>query len=180
MKKIFIFSSSLRKGSNSDALALKIKEGAEKAGNEVAYLKANEIELNYCIGCLTCTKTGKCVLKDSMNDLYKKISESDVLVFASPIYYYGISGLLKTFLDRLNPLFNATNKFKEVYLAFSAAEDEGEATFKKAVTAIQGWVDCFEGVEIKGVVFAGGVDSTNAVLNKKEVLEKAFELGQNI
>ena len=135
MKKIFIFSSSLRKGSNSDALALKIKEGAEKAGNEVAYLKANEIKLNYCIGCLTCTKTGKCVLKDSMN------GESDVLVFASPIYYYGISGLLKTFLDRLNPLFNVTNKFKEVYLAFSAAEDEGETTYEKAITAIQGWVE---------------------------------------
>ena len=118
MKKIFIFSSSLRKGSNSEILALKIKEGAERSGNIVKLLSARDIDVKYCTGCLSCAKTGKCVLQDSMNGLYKEIADSDILVFASPIYYYGISGLLKTFLDRLNPLFNSEYKFKEVYLSF--------------------------------------------------------------
>lgn len=180
MKKIFIFSSSLRKGSNSEALALKIKEGAERSGNIVKFLSARDIDLKYCIGCLSCVKTGKCVLQDSMNSLYKEVAESDVLVFASLIYYYGISGLLKTFLDRLNPLFNSEYKFKEVYLAFSAAEDEGEETYKRAVTAISGWTDCFDGVEIKDVIFAGGVDSPNAVNSHEDVLDKALRVGESI
>ena len=115
-----------------------------------------------------------------MNCLYKEIADSDILIFASPIYYYGISGLLKTFLDRLNPLFNSEYKFKEVYLAFSAAEDEGEETYKKAVTAVSGWTDCFDEVEIKDVVFAGGVNLAKAINSHKEILDKALKLGENI
>ena len=180
MKKVFIFSSSLRVDSNSEALALKIKEGAEMGGSEVTFLSARDIDLKFCIGCLSCVKTGNCVLKDSMKDIYEKVSESDVLVFASPIYYYGISGLLKTFLDRLNPLFGKKNKFKEVYLAFSAAEDEGEETYKRAVIAISGWTDCFDGVEIKETVFVGGVGKPNEAASKNEILEKAYKLGENI
>ena len=76
MKKIFIFSSSLRKGSNSEILALKIKEGAERSGNIVKFLSARDIDVKYCTGCLSCVKTGKCVLQDSMNGLYKEIAES--------------------------------------------------------------------------------------------------------
>lgn len=180
MKKIFIFSSSLRKGSNSEILALKIKEGAERSGNIVKFLSARDIDVKYCTGCLSCVKTGKCVLQDSMNGLYKEIADSDILVFASPIYYYGISGLLKTFLDRLNPLFNSEYKFKEVYLAFSAAEDEGEETYKRAVSAVSGWADCFDGVEIKDVVFAGGVNLAKAINSHKEILDKALKLGESI
>lgn len=180
MKKIFIFSSSLRKGSNSEILALKIKEGAERSGNIVKFLSARDIDVKCCTGCLSCVKTGKCVLQDSMNDLYKEIADSDILIFASPIYYYGISGLLKTFLDRLNPLFNSEYKFKEVYLAFSAAEDEGEETYKRALIAVSGWTDCFDGVEIKDVVFVGGVDSPNAVNSHEDVLYKALKLGEKI
>ena len=67
-----------------------------------------------------------------------------------------------------------------MYLAFSAAEDEGEETYKRAVTAVSGWTDCFDGVEIKDVVFAGGVDSAKAINSHKEILDKALKLGENI
>ena len=179
MSKVCIVSSSLRPNSNSEILATEFKKGAEKAGNEVKYFSIKDLDLKYCIGCLSCQKTCKCALKDSMNSLYDDVSNSDILVFATPIYYYGISGQLKTFLDRLNPLFNRNNKFKEVYLLCTAAENEQE-TYERAVSCLQGWVDCFEGVKIKETLFVGDVTAPKEILKKHDGLERAYNLGLSI
>lgn len=74
-----------------------------------------------------------------------------MLVFATPIYYYEMSGQLKTFLDRMNPLYPKENSFREVYLLAASADDAPEA-MDGAVKGIEGWVACFDGVCLKGVV----------------------------
>ena len=101
-----------------------------------------------------------------------------MLAFASPVYYYSISGQLKTLLDRLNPLFPSDYRFRDVYF-LSAAYEDGEAVFEGSVTAIRGWVDCFSRARRAGTVFAGGAGAPGEVRGQ-EALAKARELGRTI
>lgn len=178
MKKVFIVSSTPRKNGNSDVLAEEFARGARDAGNEVVKFDIRGKELKFCIGCLSCQSHKGCVLKDCMNDLYDTVQNSDVLVFATPVYYYEMCGQLKTFLDRLNPLFPRENKFREVYIIATAAEDEPTTTdgVKKGV---QGWIDCFDGVELAGTIFGGGVTDIGEVKNT-DAPARAYEAGKNV
>ncbi|MGM9665282.1 MAG: flavodoxin family protein, partial [Eubacteriales bacterium] len=97
-KKVIIISSSPRKNGNSDTLAAEFEKGAASAGNTVEKINVRELDLKFCIGCQFCQTHGTCVQKDSMNGLYEKIQNADVIVFATPVYYYAVSGQLKTFL----------------------------------------------------------------------------------
>lgn len=177
-KKIIIVSSTPRKGGNSDRLAEEFAKGAIDAGNSVEKINIRDMDLKFCIGCLSCVNTRKCVLQDGMNELYDRIQNADVLVFATPIYYYEMSGQLKTFLDRLNPLYTRKNKFKSVYMLASAAEDEYTA-MDRAVIGLQGWIECFEGVTLEGAVKAIGVGDVGEIEGNKSLIE-AYEAGKRI
>lgn len=178
MKKVMIISSSPRKDGNSELLALSFADGAKSVGNEVEVVIVRDIDLKFCTGCMYCQDHEACVLNDSMNGLYERFQNADVLVFATPIYYYSISGQLKTFLDRLNPLYTRENKFKEVYLIATSA-DENENAMDGAVTAIQGWVDCFDGVGIKGVIRGVGVTDKGEIKGTN-IMKKAFDMGAKV
>ena len=88
MKKVVIISSSLRKHSNSESLALAFAAGAKESGNEVEFISLRGKTISFCQGCFACQKTQACVIGDDANDICKEILTADVLVFASPIYYY--------------------------------------------------------------------------------------------
>lgn len=113
-----------------------------------------------------------------MNSLYDKFQNADVLVFATPIYYYAVSGQLKTLLDRLNPLYTRDNNFKKICLLASAAEDSDSA-FDGAVKDIQGFIDCFDGVKLGCVLRGGGLENGGDVLSSPYV-EEAYNLGKNV
>lgn len=102
-KKVLIISTSLRGGSNSEILAKECEKGAKAAGHDVQFLSLKEKEVKYCIGCLSCQRSGSCVLKDDVADVLELVKNAEVIVFATPIYYYEMSGQMKTLLDRLNP-----------------------------------------------------------------------------
>lgn len=178
MKKIVIVNSTLRKGGNSEILANKFEEGAKAAGHSVTLYNIRDLDLKFCIGCLSCGSTHKCVIKDSMNDLYETFQNADIVVFASPVYYYSVCGQLKTFLDRLNPLYSRNNKFKEVYLLSTSAEADNDA-MEGSISDIQGWIDCFAGVRLKGVLRAIGVNDKGEVISTN-FPQMAFEMGKNI
>ena len=95
--KITVISSSLRRNGNSEMLADEFIRGAKESGNEVEKITLGGKKINFCIGCLSCQKTGKCVIKDDCAEINEKIHDADVLVFATPIYYYEMSGQLKRF-----------------------------------------------------------------------------------
>lgn len=177
MKKIMVVTSSPRKGGNSETLARKFADGAISAGNQVEVVAVRDVDLKFCVGCMYCQSHDKCVLKDGMNDLYVKFQNADVLVFATPIYYYAVCGQLKTFLDRLNPLYPRDNKFKEVYLLATAAEEEDSA-MDGAVKDIQGWIDCFDGVQLKGVLRGIGVTDKGDI-DKTDFPQMAYDMGKN-
>ncbi len=156
MKKVLILSSSPRKNSNSEALCLAFAEGAREAGHEVEMVSLRNKTIGFCRGCFACQKTQKCVIRDDAVEICEKALHADVLVFASPIYYYEMSGQLKTMLDRLNPLFPSDYAFTDVYFLSSAAEDE-EYVPERALRGVEGWVECFERAHVAGSVFMGGV-----------------------
>ena len=178
-KKVLIISTSLRGGSNSDILARECEKGAKEAGHDVELISLKGKDIKYCIGCLSCQNTGSCVLTDDVADIMSKVKEAEVIVYATPIYYYEMCGQMKTLLDRLNPIFSADYSFRDIYMIAIAAEDE-ETVFDKAYNGLQGWVDCFEKATLKGIVTGGGIEDANDAPNHAEVLQKAYELGKGI
>ena len=178
MKKVFILSATPRKNGNSELLAQQFAKGAEESGNIVTKVNVRDIELKFCLGCLYCSSHGACVQKDGMNALYDEFSSSDVIVFATPISYYEMSGQMKTFLDRLNPLYYRENKFKEVYLLATSADTE-ERAMDGAVKGLEGWIECFDGVELKGVIRATGVEKAGEVKDTP-AFAAAYETGKTV
>ena len=177
-KKVVILSSSPRKGGNSETLAAAFAKGAQEAGNQVETVYLREKQYGFCKGCLACQKLGHCVIKDDAVEIAAKMHDADVLVFATPVYYYSVSGQLKTMLDRANPLFGTDYAFTKAYLLATAAEDEPE-TVEGTVKAVQGWVDCFDRCELAGTVFAGGVTDVGEIAGHP-ALEKAHQMGKEI
>ena len=178
MKNVLIISTSPRKGGNSDMLATEFAKGAKEAGNEVDVVNLAGKKIEFCRGCLSCVKTQKCVIDDDAAEVRDKMLNADVIVWATPIYYYCISGQMKTMIDRGNPLYTSDYKFRDIYLLATAAEDEGYVV-EGAVKATQGWIDCFEKASLKGVVFAGGVDKKGEIAGHKALAE-AYEMGKGI
>lgn len=179
MKKVLIISTSLRMNSNSDILAKECERGARDAGLDVEYVFLKGKEIKYCIGCMSCQKTNKCVLNDDVAAIMAKVKETEVIVYATPIYYYEMSGQMKTLLDRLNPLYTSDYKFRDIYMIATAADDS-DTTFDKAYSGLQGWVDCFEKASLKGIVTGGGIDEAGSVNNFVDIKHKAYELGRRL
>ena len=177
MKKILIISTSPRRGSNSEALADAFASGAREAGHEVELVSLRGKDVQFCRGCFVCQETQRCVIHDDADTLRQKALEADVLVFATPIYYYEMSGQLKTLLDRFNPLFPSDYSFRDVYLMTAAAEDE-DFVPQRALNGLEGWVECFERAKLAGHVFMGGV--TEAGENPEHpALRQARSMGRN-
>ena len=179
MSKVLVITTSLRAKSNSDILAEKLIAGAKDAGHEVEHISLKEKNIRFCIGCLACQKTQKCIQKDDAIEIAEKMKNADTLVFVTPIYYYEMCGQMKTLLDRMNPLYPSDYKFRRVYLLSVAAEDE-ETTPQKAVNGLQGWVDCFEKAEFAGSLFCGGITDAGEAGRHLSELEEAYEFGRQI
>ena len=179
MSNLLVISTSLRPRSNSDILTERLVAGARDAGHQVEEISLKGKELKYCIGCLACQKTQRCVQKDDALWIADKMKDADTLVFSTPIYYYEMSGQMKTLLDRMNPLYSSDYRFRRVYMLSVAAEDE-TYTPEKAVGGLEGWVDCFEKAKLCGSLFIGGLNGPGEASANAEALEKAYQFGKNL
>lgn len=178
MKKVIVISTSLRAGSNSDMLADKFIEGALVAGNEVEKITLSGKSIGFCKGCLACQKLGKCVIDDDANAIMQKVLEADVVCWATPIYYYEMSGQMKVLIDRMNAMYSLDYKFRDVYMLTTAAEDEPEVP-KRAEAGLTGWIDCYPKSRLAGTLFCGGVDAPRTIRGSVK-LQEAYQLGKNI
>jgi multimeric flavodoxin WrbA len=178
MKKVLIVSTSPRMNSNSEALAKAFAKGAQEAGHEAELISLRGKTVNFCRGGFVCQEKQRCVIRDDADEICQKALHADVLVFATPIYYYEMSGQLKTLLDRLNPLFPSDYAFRDVYFLSAAAEAEEEVP-QRAVSGLEGWIDCFGRAKLAGTVFMGGV--TAAGENPAHpALEQAYQMGKKV
>lgn len=177
-KKVVVISTSIRANSNSEDLAKSFADGATFAGNEVDFITLKDKQISFCKGCLACQQTGKCVIKDDVTKIMDKFIDSDIVVWATPIYYYEMSGQMKVLIDRLNPMFSMDYKFRDVYFLATAAED-GEHVYEKALSGLNGWIDCFDKAELKGYVFCGGV-TMGGEISENIKLKEAYDMGAGV
>ena len=178
MKKVIVISTSLRRGSNSDMLAEKFVEGAKTAGNDVEKISLVGKNIQFCKGCLGCQKLGHCIINDDVNDIMAKVLQADVVCWATPIYYYEMSGQMKTLIDRMNAMYSQDYQFRDVYLLTTAAENETE-TPKRAETGLTGLIDCYPKSRLAGTLFCGGVNEAREIAENPK-LQEAFNLGKNL
>ena len=178
MKRVIVISTSLRKGSNSDMLADQFAEGAKAAGHEVEKISLVGKNIQFCKGCLGSQKLGRCVINDDVNDIMAKVLQADVICWATPIYYYEMSGQMKTLIDRMNAMYEQDYHFRDIYLLTTAAENETE-TPKRAEIGLTGWIDCYPKSHLAGHLFCGGVNDAREIEGNTK-LREAFELGEKI
>ena len=178
MKRVVIISTSLRVRSNSDLLAEQFMKGAESTGHQVEKVELLGKQIAFCLGCFACAKLGRCVIDDDVNGIMEKVMKADVIVWATPIYYYEMSGQMKTLIDRMNAMYDRDYRFREVYLLTTAAEDEASVP-QRAEAGLTGWIDCYPKARLVGTLFCGGVNEPNEIQGNAK-LEEAFELGKSV
>jgi multimeric flavodoxin WrbA len=180
--KITTLLGSPRRNGNSETLALSFADGAAEAGLKTHSIWINGLKIGGCLDCRRCWSNGThCFLKDDMRDVYASLDDSDVIVFATPLYFYSWSSQIKPVWDRLLPYFSPNAKIslsgrKAVLLA--TAEDEAPAfgglskSFELACN--------FAELKIAGEVMVPGVREAGDVSQKQEWLNRAFELGKSL
>jgi len=178
MKKVVVISTSLRPGSNSNMLAEQFAEGAKDAGHQVELISLRGKEIKFCVGCMSCQKTGACVFKDDVPTIMESVLNADVVCWATPIYYYEMSGQMKTLIDRMNAMYPKDYRFRDIYLLTTAAEDAAFVP-ERAENGLQGWIDCYGKATLKVHLFCGGVGAPKEIDGNAK-LQEAYELGKNV
>ncbi len=178
-KKVLIISSSPRKGGNSDILCDEFLKGAIDAGHSAEKIFLRDKKLNFCTGCGFCNTNDytKCSQVDDGNELMDNMEQADVIVFATPIYFYAISGQMKTFIDRVCSRYTHLVN-KEFYYIMTAA-DSSKETVQFALGEFKGLMACLENPVEKGYLFAGGVWQKDEVINT-DYPKQAYALGRNV
>lgn len=177
-KNILVISTSPRKGGNSETLADAFICEAEKAGHHIEKICLYDKTISFCKGCLACLQSHRCIIHDDADVIAQKMRKADVLVFATPIYYYEMCGQMKTMLDRSNPLYNSDYQFRDVYLLAAAAETERTA-MDGAIKGISGWIECFPKSKLAGTVLGKGADAIGAIQGNP-ALNEAYEMGTKV
>lgn len=178
-KRVLVISTSLRVNGNSDLLANQFLQGAKDSDHETVKINLANKNIQFCKGCLVCQQKKSCVIQDDMQQIVDEIQKADVIAFATPIYYYEMSGQMKTLLDRTNPLFAQDYNFRDIYLLATCA-DSNEQAIDVALMGLKGWIECFEKAEFKGIVRGVGVSKFGDVKQHEALLKQAYELGANI
>lgn len=177
-KKIVILSSSPRKGGNSDTLCDQFMKGAIKAGNDTEKIFLGDKTIHFCTGCGTCSYYKKpCPQKDDAAEIIDKMVAADVIVMATPVYFYTMSAQMKTLIDRCCGLYTEM-KNKEFYFIVSAAEEDRQL-MERTIDTFQGFLDCLENPIIKGTVFGTGVWHAGEIKDKP-AMQEAYEMGKRI
>ena len=180
MKRVLIISSSPRENGNSERLCREFQRGAQEAGHEVEFVALRKKHIEYCIACDICGKLGHCFQDDDMNELVDKMEAADVLVLATPVYFYCMSGQLKVFIDRLQMSYlrDPSRIHGEVYL-FATGGDGDTAHLEAALESIRGCTrDCFPSCVEKGALVVGNVRDLND-MDGNPALEQAYEMGRH-
>ena len=175
-KKVLILSASPRKGGNSDLLCDQFAKGAEESGHQVEKIRVQDLKLAPCLACYGCRGTGSCVQKDGMDAILDKMVHADVLVLATPVYFYSMDGQLKTLIDRTLPRYTEI-KDKAVYFIATAAA--GKGAMERTIDALRGFTDCLPGAQVKGVIYGSGVYQKGEVLGTQAARE-AYQAGKGI
>jgi len=174
---ILILSGSPRKGGNTELLAEVFAKGAAEH-HHVEIVSVRDYKVNPCLGCNACFNTnGICAQKDDMAAIYEKMNQADMLVTASPVYFYGISAQLKAVIDRFHNPIRDTFHIKKMALLLVGAATLPEL-FDAILTEYNLCVKFFD-IEDAGKILVRGVKDKGDIKNTN-ALNEAYALGLSI
>ena len=177
-KKVLILSGRPRKGGNSDLLCDEFLRGAQESGNQVEKVFLRSKKVAPCNACYYCKNSGgKCAIPDDMAEILDKMQAADVIVMASPVYFYSIGAQMKAVIDRSVARWtNIPNK--EFYYIMTAAEDS-DTVMDCTLECFRGFAACLDGAQEKGVIYGKGVYEAGAIKGLPAMRE-AYEMGKQV
>ena len=177
-KKILVLSASTRKSGNTDLLCDEFIRGAESAGHSVKKMYVAFMQVKGCIGCRTCQGNGgQCVQKDDMATVYEKIKEADVIVYASPVYFYSFNAQMKAVLDRTFAIEKVI-KDKKAYLITTGAAPKREY-MSLIAEHFRKYIGCFNNIAVGGIVIGCGTTEKKDIISSP-AMQEAYDAGYNL
>ncbi len=188
MKVLGIFGSP-RRGGNTDILLEETLKGAEKEGAEVDRIYLSDYAITPCKECHGCDQTGQCVILDDMQKIYPRLLEADIIILASPIFFYGVTAWAKALIDRSQALWAKKYLLKDPSLGkegkkrkgffISVGATKGQKVFEGAILTAKYFFDTFN-AEYAGELVFREVDGKGDILKHPEALQQAFDAGRKL
>jgi len=185
LKVLGIMGSPRIKG-NTDLLLEEALKGAKSQGAEVEKIVADKLKIAPCKEYLGCFKDGNCVIRDDMDDIYPRLLGADVVIIASPMFFYGVSSQAKALIDRCQALWARKHILKQslpnggrkgAFIAVGATK--GKRLFEGAILTVKYFFEAI-GVEYADELLIRGVDARGEIKEHPIALSDAFDLGKRV
>ncbi|MGQ9645390.1 MAG: flavodoxin family protein [Thermodesulfobacteriota bacterium] len=188
MKVLGLFGSP-RKGGNTDILLEEALKGAEGEGAEIERLYLSGLKITPCTECHGCDETGSCVIQDEMEKIYPKLLDADIIILASPIFFYGVTAWTKAMIDRSQAVWARKYLVKDPNLGkkgkkrkgffISVGATQGQKVFEGAILTAKYFFDALN-ADYAGELVYRGVDGKGEILNHPDALAQAREAGRRL
>jgi len=175
-KNLLLLSGSPRRGGNSDLLCGQFAAGARRAKKQVEKIFLRDHKINYCLGCYACEGKGRCVQKDDMAEIREKMIAADVIVMATPVYFYTMDAQMKSLIDRTVPRYTEIRD-KEMYIILAAADTDKQA-MERTIEGFRGFFSCLDGIREKGIVYGIGAWRIGDI-QTNSAMAAAYQMGKN-
>jgi multimeric flavodoxin WrbA len=166
----------------TDALVRKVLDGCEYAGAGTEVFHLGGLDIHGCRGCMSCNETGDCVQDDDMGLLYDRIREADAIVLGTPIYFWYMTGQMKSFTDRLFAFVKPGSEHrlgdgrKTVVVVTQGADSDVFGSQIEAMKTAWSYAGLDTVDTIKGMGYAGPED----IASDGELMARAFEAGRKL
>lgn len=178
LKHVLVISATPRFEGNSDVLCDRFIAGAKEAGHLTDKVSLRSKNIGYCTGCGVCFNTQKpCPFKDDSTTIISKMVVADVIVLATPVYFYSMNGQLKTLIDRTCARYNEMIG-KDFYFIATAADDN-VAALNRAVDGLRAFISCLDSARERGVIYGSGTWQIGDIRNHP-ALEEAYRMGLDV
>lgn len=177
-KKIVVLSGSPRKNGNSELLCDQFIQGATEAGHQIEKINVSNKQINYCTACDACQKNGgTCVQQDDMAEILGKMINADVIVMATPVYFYTMNAQLKTVIDRTYARYTAVSS-KDFYFIMTAAVGD-KSLLERTLESLRGFTACLTGAKERGIIYGTGAWNAGDI-KKSPAMSQSYELGRSV
>ena len=177
-KKVLVLSGSPRKGGNSDILCDQFMLGAEEAGNQAEKIFLRDKEINYCVACDTCKRNGDiCNQDDDMAEVLDKMIAADVIVMATPVYFYTMNAQMKTLIERTYSRYMEIRN-KDFYFILTAAVTRKQA-LERTIKGFRGFTSVLSGPNEKGIIYGTGAWNIGDIKDSN-AMNEAYEMGRTV
>ncbi len=174
-KRVLILSSSPRKKGNSNTLCNQFIEGAVEAHHQVEKVELAEKKINYCTACNACRSNGRCAQKDDMAQILDSMIAADVIVLATPVYFYTMCAQMKTVIDRTVARYTEITN-KDFYFIVTAA-DSHKAALERTIEGFRGFTSCLPGAKEKGIVYGAGAWAAGDITTSR-AMKQSHDMGR--